>query len=327
MTSMVRPPLPLASLPTPLEAGPDLPSGARLWVKRDDLTGLGLGGNKARKLGHLCARAVDHGADALVTVGGGQSNHCRMTAAAGARLGLPVHLVFGGPADAEPAGNQLVARLLGATLHRPGTDDWSELEATRRAVTDQLRAEGRSPSSIPIGGSTPTGALGFVDAYAELERQAAEVGLTRPVVLHASSSGGTHAGLVAGQARAVAAGRAPIDVVAVEVAKSDGASAAGVAALAARTCELLDVPTGSMPDPVVDGRWCGPDYEVPTPEADAAIAWLARRSGVLLDRTYTGKAFAGLLGRDEEGSFAGRDVVFWHTGGWPALFAPGGAPI
>ena len=322
----VPPPLPLASLPTPLEAGPTLPSGARLWVKRDDLTGLGLGGNKARKLGYLCARAVADGADTLVTVGGSQSNHCRMTAAAGARLGLQVHLVFGGAADTEPAGNQLVADLLGAVLHRPGTDDWAELEATRRSVTERLRRQGRRPYGIPIGGSTALGALGFADAYAEITRQVEVAGVVDPIVVHASSSGGTHAGLLAGQARGLAGGADPIDVVAIGVAKSDGASAAGVRTLAAAACDLLEVPSDRLRDPVIDQRWLGDDYEVPTPEADAAIRWLAGRSGLLLDRTYTGKAFAGVLGMDDDGDFRGRDAIFWHTGGFPALFAPGGRP-
>ena len=228
---------------------------------------------------------------------------------------------------AEPTGNQLLAELFGATLHRPGTDDWAELEATRRRLTDRLRRKGRRPLSIPIGGSTPIGALGFADAFRELEEQARPAGLVRPIVVHASSSGGTHAGLLAGQAASVQAGRAPIDVVAVSVAKSAGASATGVSQLAAQACELLGVSAAHLSAPVIDHRWLGPAYEVPTPEADAAIRWLAERSGLLLDRTYTGKAFAGLLGMDAEGRCADRDVVFWHTGGFPALFAPGGVPV
>jgi 1-aminocyclopropane-1-carboxylate deaminase/D-cysteine desulfhydrase-like pyridoxal-dependent ACC family enzyme len=318
--------LPLANLPTPLEPGPPLPSGSRLWIKRDDLTGLGLGGNKARKLGYLCARAVLEGADTLVTVGGAQSNHCRMTAAAGAKLGLAVHLIFGGPAGEPFAGNQLIADLLGATIHRPGTDDWGELEAVRRQVTDDLLRQGRKPSSIPIGGSTPLGALGFADAYAELETQVGELGIQRPVIIHTSSSGGTHAGLLAGQAAAVAKGRTPIEVVAIEVAKTDGSSAAGVAGLAAAACELAGTDPSLVSVPEVDPRWLGAGYEVATPEADAAIRWLASRSGILLDRTYTGKGFAGVLGLDADGRFEGWDPIFWHTGGFPALFAPGGVP-
>ena len=190
----------LATLPTPLEEGPRLPGGARLWVKRDDLTGLGMGGNKARKLELLCGAALAEGADTLVTVGAGQSNHCRMTAAAGARLGLPVHLVLGGDAPAQPAGNQLLSALFGAELHFVGTTSWPELEAAKDALAASLRADGRRPYAIPIGGSTAIGAAGFAAAFAELVDQCQATGCRPRAVVHASSSGGTHAGLLAGRA-------------------------------------------------------------------------------------------------------------------------------
>ena len=163
----------LATLPTPLERGPGLPGGARLWVKRDDLTGLGAGGNKARKLEFLCGEALRAGARSLVTVGAGQSNHCRMTAAAGAVLGLEVHLVLSGDRPARPTGNQLLAELFGAQLHYVGCppNHWGELEIAREQLTDELAAAGAAPHSIPIGGSTPTGALGYLVAYVELVEQ------------------------------------------------------------------------------------------------------------------------------------------------------------
>ena len=138
----------LATLPTPLEQGATLPGGATLWVKRDDLTGLGMGGNKARKLEFLCGAAVAEGADTLVTVGAAQSNHCRTTAAAGARLGLAVHLVLGGPAPDTVTGNQLLASLFGAELHFAGTDDWPELEAAKDALCDSLAEAGSHPYAI-----------------------------------------------------------------------------------------------------------------------------------------------------------------------------------
>ena len=310
----------LALLPTPLDPCPaPLPGGARLFVKRDDLTGLGLGGNKARKLDALCAAALADGCDTLVTVGGAQSNHCRMTAAAGARLGLPVHLVLGGDDPGEPTGNQLLMQLFGATLHWAGSHDWVDMTVRSEEVAFELAAAGRRPHLVPIGGSTPVGASAFAAAYAELLDQVAGV----DAVVVTSSSGGTHAGLLAGQ---VLAGGGP-HVVAVAVAKGT-VDAASVTRLADATLRHLGDDRAVDPaDVEVDHRWAGPDYEVPTPEGDEAIRWAARHGGWALDRTYTGKGFSGLLGLAREGRWSSGDtVVFWHTGGFPALFAPGGAP-
>jgi 1-aminocyclopropane-1-carboxylate deaminase/D-cysteine desulfhydrase-like pyridoxal-dependent ACC family enzyme len=318
----------LATLPTPLERGPRLPGGARLWAKRDDLSGLGVGGNKARKLEWLCGRALADGADTLVTVGAAQSNHCRITAAAGAVLGLPVHLVLGGASPPTPTGNQLLSSLFGAVLHFAGTDDWDELETAREALTDRLRAEGREPASIPIGGSTPTGAIGFVVAWAELMEQCAAAGIAPTAVVHTTSSGGTHAGLLAGQAAWRSTGEAVADVVAIGVAKGVILDVGAVADLARETLARLGLDARVDDARVeVDGRWMGPDYGTPTPAADDAIRWAARHGGWVLDRVYTGKGFAGLLGHASAGRWAaGDDVVFWHTGGLPAVFAPGGLP-
>jgi 1-aminocyclopropane-1-carboxylate deaminase/D-cysteine desulfhydrase-like pyridoxal-dependent ACC family enzyme len=318
----------LATLPTPLERGPVLPGGARLWVKRDDLTGLGVGGNKARKLEWLCGEALAEGADTLVTVGAGQSNHCRMTAAAGAVLGLPVHLVLGGSRPDAPVGNQLLSTLLGAEAHFAGTVDWGELEDARRELTERLAVAGRRPASIPIGGSTPCGAIGFVAAFAELMRQCSRRDLAPAAIVHTTSSGGTHAGLLAGRAVWSAAGRPVPDVVAVGVAKGVVLAVDAVVDLAAQTLALLELEaTLTDDDAEVDGRWMGPDYGVPTDAADDAIRWAARHGAWVLDRVYTGKGFAGLLGHAAEGRWrAGDDVIFWHTGGLPAVFAPGGAP-
>lgn len=319
----------LAQLPTPLDRSPvPLPGGAALLVKRDDLTGLGLGGNKARKLEALCAEALEAGCDALVTVGGAQSNHCRMTAAAGARLGLPVHLVLGGDRPSELAGNQLLMDLFGAQLHHAGTHDWGELTAHTGTLVDELRGQGLTPALVPIGGSTATGASAFTTAYAELLDQLDALGLAAAAIVHTSSSGGTHAGLVAGQALARAAGRADPHVVAIAVAKEISVDAAYVGALADETLAHLGSDLRVEPaDVEVDASWIGPGYEVPTPEADDAIRWAARHGGWVLDRTYTGKGFAGLLGHATRGRWGeGDTVVFWHTGGAPALFTPGGAP-
>lgn len=325
----------LATLPTPLESGPLLPNEARLWVKRDDLTGLGGGGNKARKLEFLCGEASEAEATALITVGAAQSNHCRMTAAAGTLLGFDVHLVLSGdrPVDA-PTGNQLLSTLFGANRHHVGCppSHWGELEIARESLAAELAAEGVRAHSIPIGGSTPTGALGYLLAYFELLAQFVERGVDPTVIVHTTSSGGTHAGLVAGRALARAHGLPAPPVLGVAVARGVAAGMPDIAELATDTLDLLDQrhrgdAAVTADDIDVDARWVGDDYDVPTDAGDAAIRWAAGRGGWILDRTYTGKGFAGVLGGAADRRWgSGDDVVFIHTGGWPALFAPEGSP-
>jgi 1-aminocyclopropane-1-carboxylate deaminase/D-cysteine desulfhydrase-like pyridoxal-dependent ACC family enzyme len=320
----------LATLPTPLERGPELPGGARLWVKRDDLTGLGAGGNKARKLELLCAEALAAGADSLVTVGAGQSNHCRMTAAAGAVLGLEVHLVLAGDRPDALTGNQLLAAMFGAQLHFTGAAEshWGELEIAREQLTIDLEADGGHPHSIPIGGSTATGAVGYAIAFVELMVQCAARGVDARVVVHTSSSGGTHAGLVAGRALWRAAGRPVPDVLAIGVAKGVNTGLPDVRELAGDVLDRLGASRALVRDDDVeiDVRWLGEDYAVPTAAGDAAIEWAAHAGAWVLDRTYTGKGLAGVLGNASEGRWnRGHDVVFVHTGGLPAVFAPGGS--
>jgi D-cysteine desulfhydrase family pyridoxal phosphate-dependent enzyme len=319
----------LATLPTPLERGPVLPGGARLWVKRDDLTGLGMGGNKARKLEYLCGAALAEAADTLITVGAAQSNHCRITAAAGAVLGLDVELVLGGERPERPSGNQLLSTLFGAQARYPATANWPELEAAAEERGAALRAAGRRPFVIPIGGSTPVGACGFAAAAVELTEQCRSRAMAPAAVVHATSSGGTHAGLVAGLAALRAAGERVPPVVAVGVAKGVLLDTATTARLAAATLDHLGLGAVTLEPHAVelDRDELGDDYAVPTPAADAAMRFAARRGGWVLDRVYTGKAFAGLLRMAAEGRWrSGDNVVFWHTGGQPALFAPNGAP-
>lgn len=323
-----RPAPHLATLPTPLERGPDLPGGAALWCKRDDLTGLGLGGNKARKLEHLCAAALAEGADALVTVGGAQSNHCRMTAAAGARLGLPVVTVFGGDRPTTLAGNPLLAELFGAELRFAGSHDWADLTACARAARDELRAAGRRPALVPIGGSTAVGTAGFALAYLELAEQLLAADVDAAAVVHTTSSGGTHAGLLAGRVLAGRAGLPTPPVLAVAASPGPGDDPTAVVELAdAALAHLGEAPGVDIADVEVDTSRLGGGYEVPTDAADAAIVWAARHAGWVLDRTYTGKGVAGVLGGATEGRWGlGEAVVFWHTGGSPAVFTTDGVP-
>ncbi len=317
----------LATLPTPLERGPGLPGGARLWVKRDDLTGLGAGGNKARKLEFLCAEALGAGARSLITVGAAQSNHCRMTAAAGAVLGLEVHLVLSGTRPARLTGNPLLAERFGAQLHFVGCPPhhWGELEIAREQLTGELASAGADPYAIPIGGSTATGALGYLAGYLELAEQCAALGVAPTAVVLTSSSGGTHAGVVAGRALLRSLGQAALpEVLAIGVAKGVAMGSPDIRVLAGAALELIgaDAQLVEDDDVQVDARWMGPDYAVPTAAGAEAIRWGAVHGGWVLDDTYSGKGFAGLLGNAATGRWQpGSDVVFLHTGGLPGVFA------
>lgn len=316
----------LATLPTPLEAGPTFTNGPRLWVKRDDLTGLGMGGNKARKLEFLCGRALADGATCLVTVGAGQSNHCRMTAAAGAVLGLETHLVLAGDRPAVLEGNQLLSDRFGAHLHFTGAGpaEWGSLEIAREALTDELTAQGLVATSIPIGGSTAVGSVGYIVAFDEIMSQCLDAGFVPRAIVFTSSSGGTHAGLVAGRAAWIAThpGEMVPDIVAIGVAKGVVAGFPSVAELARDALSVAGL-TGTVDDDEVevDGRWLGPDYAIPTAESRAARGWAAHNGAWVVDDVYTAKGMAGLLGNIEQGRWGtDDDVVFVHTGGQPEVF-------
>lgn len=316
----------LATLPTPLEPGVEFAGGPRLWVKRDDQTGLGMGGNKARKLEFLCGRAVADGATCLVTVGAGQSNHCRMTAAAGAVLGLETHLVLAGDRPAVLEGNQLLSDRFGAHLHFTGAgpSEWGSLEIAREALTEELSAQGLVPSSIPIGGSTDVGAVGYIVAFAEIMSQCRDSGFVPRAIVFTSSSGGTHAGLMAGRATWMVThpGERVPDIVAIGVAKGVVAGFPSVSELARDALSVAALP-GTIDDASieVDGRWLGPDYAIPTSESRAARSWAAHNGAWVLDDVYTAKGMAGLLGNIEQGRWgADDDIVFIHTGGQPEVF-------
>jgi D-cysteine desulfhydrase family pyridoxal phosphate-dependent enzyme len=316
----------LATLPTPLEAGGKLPSGANLWVKRDDLTGLGVGGNKARKLEFLCAEAIDKDATCLVTVGAAQSNHCRMTAAAGARLNLPTHLVLSGVKPKQLEGNQLLSSMFGAQLHHTGLDasDWSNLELARAELTEKLIRDSQRPHSIPIGGSTAVGALGYANAFDEIISQCNLQNFVADVILFTTSSGGTHAGLIAGLIRARANDSQKVlpKIIGIGVAKGVALNASRVAELANETLTLLgEIVRATQDDVLIDANYMGSDYAAPTQAAADATTWAAHRGAWVLDPVYSAKGFSGLLGRDANGEFdADSNVIFIHTGGLPSLF-------
>ena len=316
----------LATLPTHLERGPVLAGQSGMWVKRDDLTGLGMGGNKARKLEFLCGAAVAAGADCLITVGAGQSNHCRMTAAAGAVLGLEVHLVLSGDRPKVLEGNQLLSERFGAHQHFTGAgpSEWGLLEIAREDLTEELSAQGLKPYSIPIGGSTAVGALGYIVAYQEIVEQAQALKISPKTIVFTSSSGGTHAGLVAGRAylRALATTDVLPNLLAIGVAKGVVAGFPSVKELAQEALTIAGLPGEVVDEDVeVDARWLGDDYAIPTTASRDAITWAAHNGAWVLDDVYTAKGMAGLLGNANQGRWgSGDDVIFIHTGGSPEVF-------
>ena len=320
--SLVHAPTPLE----PLRGLSKLLGGPELWIKRDDCTGLALGGNKARKLEFILAEARGADADTLLTVGASQSNHVRMTAAAARVAGMEsISLMF---ADAHAAigGNLLLDEILGSRIEAlPFTFDEStpqKIEAFVDARMNELRGEGRKPFFIPAGGATPLGSLGYFRATEELAAQARREGCRVDTVVLAFSTGGTLAGVLLG----VDALRLDWSVKAVSVAPAGLWERGGVAPyrqIAKDAAALLGLDFRLPEDRAeVLYDYVGPGYAVTTPECAEAIRTAARTDGILLDPVYTGKAMAGLIDMIRTGRIAkGRTVVFLHTGGAPALFA------
>jgi D-cysteine desulfhydrase family pyridoxal phosphate-dependent enzyme len=291
--------------------------GADVWLKRDDLNGVATGGSKVRKLEFLLGEAAGIDADTLVTVGAPQSNHARTVAAAAAMHGLDCHLVLGGTRPSAPTGSLVVDLMLGARLHFAGNDDWDVLESRAEALAKQLRGQGRRPFVMPIGGSTRVGALGFVGAFMELMEQMPVNELLRCTIVHASLSGGTQAGLELGRQLLGLPGPR---ILGVTVAKTAGDLSADIHDLMTQTAELLGFGRALSPPYLVDG-FMGSDYAIPTPGGRAAMSLLARSEGILTDPVYTAKALDAVVTLASANEFDDGPVVFWHTGGLPALFA------
>ena len=313
------PRLRLGYLPTPLEEMPRLTralGGPRLFIKRDDQTGLAGGGNKTRKLEFSVAEALRQGADTLITVGGVQSNHCRQTAAAAARCGLRCIVVLRGHAPAAWNGNLLLDHLLGARVVFSG--DRTREEVAEEVAKEQ-QAAGHRPHTIPVGASNEIGAVGFVAAMEELDRQLKERQLGVDRVVFGSSSFGTQAGLCVG-AKAIGF-KGQLTAIAIDCPRDE--LQAGVTAIAAPTFRRLGLQMSLTPDEVVayDG-YLGAGYAVMGEPEQEAISLLARTEGILLDPVYTGRAMAGLIDLVRKGEFGKSEtIVFWHTGGSAALFA------
>lgn len=315
----------LAHLPTPLhhlERISTALGGPKIFIKRDDCTGLAGGGNKTRKLEFLMADAIAKGADCVITTGGMQSNHCRQTAAAAARLGLECRLALIDKVDwQEPAyrsaANVTLDHVLGAKVFV--FDAKADRDVVCAQMVEDAKAEGKSPYFIPLGGSNATGALGYVAAFGEMLTQLDEMDVSPSALYHCTSSGGTHAGLIAG---AVASGR-PFPIIGVEnegepfqIGKTVGRIVEETLALLGLASKfdrnMLSIRTGVG----------GPSYGIPNDEGNAAMKLMAEQEGILLDPVYTGKAFAGLVADIKARRYTNDEsVVFLHTGGAQALGA------
>lgn len=317
-TLATLPAIPLASAPTAVEelAGLRKALGGRprLLIKRDDAIGFAFGGNKVRKMRLVAAAAQAAGADTLITCGGVQSNHARVTAAVAARLGMRCILVANGAPPERPTANALLNALLGAEVRYVA--DRSDREPAMRAAADEAQRAGRKPYVVPLGASMPLGAAAFVEAIRELLEQ-----IDPPdVIVHATSSGGTQAGLIAGCALA----GVKTNVVGVSADESAQSLEAVIRDILRGLAPLLGLTANRFCDLVVDvdDRFVGGGYGVPTDGSREALALVARTDAVFLDHTYTAKAMAGLIERVREREYSERDtVLFWHTGGQVALFA------
>ena len=311
----------LAFTPTPLQDVPRLAKALglqRLLIKRDDQTGLAFGGNKARKLEFLFADAVAQGADTIVTMGGPQSNHCRMTAAAARVCGMRAHLVFN-TYDSRPVddvqGNMLLDRILGAEWRftKPGQ---TRIDCVQE-VAEELTAQGHTPYIIPAGGSNGLGALGYVKAALELSEQCRALEVVPDHIVCAGGGYGTLAGLELG----VRLAGLPSRVVGVSISPPVSDIHARIASLVQAAAEILETPAPGA-DPLVWEDYVGAGYGIPTALSREALDVVAASEGILLDPVYTAKAFSGIMGELHRGRIKSGDVVvFLHTGGAPALFA------
>jgi L-cysteate sulfo-lyase len=312
----------LAHLPTPVEPMPRLASVlglSSLWMKRDDCTGLGLGGNKVRKLEFDLAAALAEGADCVVCGGVVQSNAARQVAAACAKLGLECHLgiMHGRLARTEPGyevtGNPLLNRLFGAIIHDLPWDE--ERNRHLRGIVEELKAVGRRPYLVPYGASDALGAMGYVLAAEEIVRDFPDVAF----IIHASGSAGTQAGLVAGLLALGHRAR----VIGVDVDAQPERVRADVCRVGREVAALLGIEPRWRDESVeIAAEWSGEAYGVADATTEEAIRVAARTEALALDPVYSGKGMAGLIGLARQRRFSAHDVVVWiHTGGLPGLFA------
>ena len=305
------PKIPLGVFPTPIQKLSNISAllGTNVYIKRDDLTGLGLGGNKTRKLEYLMADAKSKGAEIVFTTGGAQSNHAMLTAAAAARLGMKAVLILKKRGVTERLGNQLLEHLMGTEVVFMDTDDYADIYAEMDRMG---KASGKPYYKIPCGGSNALGSVGYVDCAAEISRQ----GIAFDYLICAEGSGGTLAGLALGAKLFLPGTKVcgmmvdsdPFEEITVRLMREAAALLEEPVEVSGADFELRDL--------------CGPGYAIPSEAGNRAVELMAGREGIFLDPVYTGKAFAGLLAMAEEGAFRKTDnVLFLHSGGAGGLFA------
>ncbi len=312
------PKLNFSILPTPIHRLERLSDmlGADLYCKRDDLTGFAMGGNKNRKLDFLIAEALEQGKDTVIGVGANQSNFCRMAAGCSAAAGLDVHLVLGGKKPEKDTGNLLLDKLFGAVIHHVDTKDWDAWEEQGKELKKDLEAQGKKVYYLPVGGSTPTGALGYVSAMDEIVKQSISMGVEFQTVIHASSSAGTQSGLVIGKAMSGWTG----DITGIGVAKNKLQLEQDIKELSGQTANLLDTEYNPA-DIFVDDSYAGEEYGARTEKGTEAIELFAQKEGIILDHVYSGKAAAAMIDYARKGRFGKNDnVLFIHTGGNIEIF-------
>ncbi len=310
------PRLRFAHLPTPIEELPRLTAvlgGPRIFVKRDDQTGLAFGGNKTRKLEFLVAEAQKQGAKMMISAGAIQSNHCRQTAAAAAKFGFECTLILTGELPDQPSANLLLDELFGAKI--VNVIDRADRDRVLKETFDKAMADGKKPYLVPYGGSSTTGALGYTFAMEEFMKQ--NIGVDW--IVFGTSSGGTHAGLVLGQRVFGYKGK----VLGISIDESEDWIKTHISALASDTSKRLGKRIDFTTDDVLaTDKYCKAGYGVLTQAEREAIRLFASKEGLLLDPVYTGRAAAGLIDLIRKGYFKKDEtILFWHTGGQPALFA------
>lgn len=322
-----HPRFPLATFPSPLERAWRLEVALReegcvavprIYLKRDDLLSLGMGGNKIRNLEFSIGQALAEGATDVFTAGRPQSNHCRLTAAACARASLRAHIVLTGEPPSRMTGNLLLDEMVGAKLYWTGSDDRALRDTWVRSLAGTFTSLGRRAYTIPVGGSDARGALGHALAALELARQCEAIGEMPSAVVLATATGGTHAGMLVGFRKL----DVPIAILGFAVAKSASELRDTVSRIAAEVAREIDAPPLAIDSVDIDDTMLGEGYGIASAAGDAAALMLARTEGVFADPVYTGKGLAGFLAAVRAGRFADAEsVVFLHTGGTPALFA------
>jgi D-cysteine desulfhydrase family pyridoxal phosphate-dependent enzyme len=312
---------PLGFFPTPiekLERLSDRFAPTQFWIKRDDQTGLATGGNKVRKLEFLIQQALDQKCDTIITAGAQQSNHCRQTAAACAKAGLQCHLLLGGERPDAYNGNLLLSYLLGAIIHFTGERRKGE---DIRQLYQSLEDENRRPYVIPYGGSNKIGAIGFASAILELQTQLEDLDFQPDYIFFASSSGGTHAGMMLGQLLT----GLKAEIIGINIDKNETYEIPledAIAKLIREGKEFLEIRPNLNPGPVrLLRKYDTPGYGVVTEQEREAIHLLAHLEGILLDPVYTARAFSGMMDQVRTRQIdPASNILFWHTGGIPANF-------